>query len=276
MPALPQSSISSRSVRTCALGVTLGLAMLWAPAAALAQEGAREPRRVRIAIGPELTPSFPGADSLSLGPFFEGDIARGDKPFEFEAPDESFGIPVISVAGFEVGPSFALEGKREVGDIGPGFAQVNRSLELGGFIQFFPAESFRLRADIRQGVTGHEALVGSLSADWIMRDGDRWLVSAGPRVTLGSGKHQRTWFGVSPGQSLASGLPTFEADGGVQSVGAAAGFIRQLDRRWSVHGYARYDRLVGDAADSPIVRAYGSRDQFSGGLAMSYTFWWGR
>ena len=62
----------------------------------------------------------------------------------------------------------------------------------------------------------------------------------------------------------------------MQSVGAAAGFIRQLDRRWSVHGYARYDRLVGDAADSPIVRAYGSRDQFSGGLAMSYTFWWGR
>jgi outer membrane protein len=38
-------------------------------------------------------------------------------------------------------------------------------------------------------------------------------------------------------------------------------------------GYARYERLVGDADDSPIVRSkFGSRNQLSGGLGVTYTF----
>lgn len=249
---------------------SVALAAILLPATAIAQE--REPRRVRVALGPEVSPSFPGANSVSFGPFIELDIGKGDEPFEFEAPDESFGFPVISVAGLEVGPAFSLEGKRELGAIGPGLPEVKRSWELGGFIQFFPTESLRLRADIRQGVSGHEALVGSLSADLIARDGDKWLISAGPRVVIGSAKYQRAFFGVTPTDAVASGLPAFNPEGGVQSVGGTVGVIRQLNQRWSLHGYGRYDRLVGDAAASPIVRDHGSRNQFSGGLALSYTF----
>jgi outer membrane protein len=37
-------------------------------------------------------------------------------------------------------------------------------------------------------------------------------------------------------------------------------------------GFARYERLVGDAAKSPIVRELGSRNQLSGGAGLSYTF----
>jgi outer membrane protein len=246
------------------------LASVALPAAAGAQE--REPRRVRVALGPEVGPKFPGASGVSFGPFIEVDIAKGDEPFEFEAPDESFGFPLLSVAGLEVGPAFSLEGKRASGAVGPGLPEVERAWEFGGFVQYFPTESLRLRADIRHGVSGHKALVGQLSADWIMRDGDNWLVSVGPRVALGSDRYQRTYFGVSPQEAAASGLPSYAVSGGVQSVGGTVGFIRRLDKRWSLHSYARYDRLVGDAASSPIVRGYGSRDQFSGGLALGYTF----
>jgi outer membrane protein len=62
----------------------------------------------------------------------------------------------------------------------------------------------------------------------------------------------------------------------VQAVGVTAGYLRQLTPRWGIYSYAKYDRLVGDAADSPIVRQFGSRDQFSGGLALTYTFGGGR
>ena len=41
-------------------------------------------------------------------------------------------------------------------------------------------------------------------------------------------------------------------------------------------GYAKYDRLLNDAADSPVVRRFGSRDQLSGGAALTYTFFVGR
>ncbi len=37
-------------------------------------------------------------------------------------------------------------------------------------------------------------------------------------------------------------------------------------------GFARYERLLGDAARSPIVRELGSRNQLSGGIGLSYTF----
>src|SRR5690606_13383107 len=141
------------------------------PAPALAQE--REPRRVRIAIGPELTPSFPGASSVALGPFVEGDIARGDEPFAFEAPDESFGLPVLNLGGIEIGPALAFQRKRKADAAAPGLPEVDLTVELGGFVQYFPSRNVRLRADVRQGVNGHEALAGEASADWIARDGDR-------------------------------------------------------------------------------------------------------
>ena len=43
-------------------------------------------------------------------------------------------------------------------------------------------------------------------------------------------------------------------------------------RNWAFYTYAGYDRLVGDAADLPIVRTFGSRDQFSGGIGLFYSF----
>jgi len=255
---------------SCRAGLVLSLALLVFPAQALAQE--REPRRVRIAIGPELSPSFPGASGVSFGPFLEGDIARGDAPFEFEAPDESFGLPVLNLGGIEMGPAMGFQRKRKEDAAGPGLPEVDLTVELGGFVQAFITPNVRLRADIRHGVNGHEALVGEASADWVARDGDRWLISLGPRVAFGGARYHRTYFGVSPDDAEASGLPVFTVGSGVQSVGGTAGFIRQLDRRWSLHGYARYDRLLGDAAKSPIVREHGARNQFSGGLALSYTF----
>jgi len=69
-----------------------------------------------------------------------------------------------------------------------------------------------------------------------------------------------------------SGRPAYDPKGGVQSVGVTAGYMRQLTRNWGVAAFARYDRLVGDAADSPVTRAFGSRNQPAFGIALSYTF----
>ncbi|BAK65220.1 MltA-interacting MipA family protein [Sphingobium sp. SYK-6] len=250
-----------------------GLAFLL-PATAQAQQTSsdKEPLRIRVALGPQLVPAYPGADRVSLRPFMEVDLARGESPFPFEAPDESFGFPLARVGTFEIGPALNFEGRRRSSDTAPGIATVERTLEAGAFVQFYVVETLRLRADVRRGLGGHKAWVGGLSADWVLRDADNWLVSAGPRLTLGGKRLHRAYFGVSQAESAASGLPAFDPGGGAQAVGGTVGFIRQIDQRWSVHGYARYDRLIGDVADSPIVRDYGSRDQISGGLALSYTF----
>ncbi|MEO6255217.1 MAG: MipA/OmpV family protein, partial [Sphingomicrobium sp.] len=51
-----------------------------------------------------------------------------------------------------------------------------------------------------------------------------------------------------------------------------SGLSYQFSPRFGMFGFGRYERLVGDAAKSPIVRELGSRNQLSGGLGLSYTF----
>jgi MipA family protein len=244
-------------------------------ASAQAQDDTR-PRRTRIALGAQLVPNYPGADSVAVRPFPDFSRARGDDPFDFEAADESFGFPVWRADGLSVGPALGFEGRRTRADTGGALAPVGVSFEVGGFAQYQLAPALRLRAEARQGFGGHGGLVANLSADYILRDGDRWLFSLGPRVTLTSGKYQRAYFGVAPRDAAAAGIAAFRPDGGLQAVGAAAGLIKQITPRWGVMGYAKYDRLVDGAGRSPAVRGFGSRNQISGGVAATYTFGVGR
>lgn len=240
---------------------------------ALAQDG--EGRRWRVGAGPQLVPAYPGADRMQVRPLIIVDRVRGDGEFAFEAPDQGGGFTLLRDERFAIGPSFGFEGRRRERDAG-GVRGVGRTVELGGFVNFSPIPSFRIRGEARQGLGGHEGLVGIVSLDYLARDADRWLFSIGPRVTLSDKRYNRAFFSVTPESAARSGLPRFDSDGGIQAAGAAAGLLRQFGPRWGAYGYVKYDRLVGDPARSPVVRRYGDRNQFSGGVALTYTFATGR
>lgn len=253
------------------------LALLFLATPALAQQAepdppAREPLRTRIYLGPKLAPASPGARDLSFGPFIEVTRARGTDPFEFEAPDERFGFPVVTAGGVEFGPAIGIVGKRRAADIGVPLHDVGFSVEPGAFAQTYLARDIRARAELRKAVSGHRGWVGELSGDYIARNGDRWLASIGPRVTLADARYHRAYYGITPADSAASALPVTTPGGGVERIGIAAGYLRQLTPAIGIAAYARYDRLVGDAAASPYVRRHGSRHQPAFGLALSYTF----
>jgi outer membrane scaffolding protein for murein synthesis (MipA/OmpV family) len=229
-------------------------------------------RRTRIGIGAHAYPSFPGSDEFDIGPMLDLDRARGDEPFQFEGPDDSFGLTLVETGGVRFGPVFNFEGSRDADDVGALLPKVKFSLEPGGFVQFDLSDSLRLRGELRRGVTGHKGWIALAGADYVARDGDAWLFSIGPRVTWSSNRYQDAWFGIAPADAIASGLPAYDPGGGIHAVGAVASFETQFSPRWGIQTYAKYDRLVGDAADSPIVTVLGSRDQFSGGVALTYTF----
>lgn len=156
--------------------------------------------------------------------------------------------------------------------MGGDLPKVGFTLEAGIFAQYALSQRFRLRAEGRKGLGGHKGLIGTIGADAVLRRDDAQLFSIGPRLTIADSKYNSAYFSVTPEASAASGLPAFSANGGIQAVGAAAGYLQQLSRRWGYSSYLKYDRLVGDAADSPIVRGFGSKDQISGGVALTYTF----
>jgi outer membrane protein len=207
-----------------------------------------------------------------VAPLFDFDVARGDKPFNFEAPDDSFAIPLISSNGFAAGPAANVEGSRKEKDVGAPVGKVSTTFEAGGFAEYMAGENFRVRGELLKGLGGHKGLVGSVGADYVLRDADRYVFSVGPRLLFSNGRYQRAYFGVDPEVSAAVVLPVYRPDSGLHAVALASGLSYQFSPQIGTFGFARYERLVGDAARSPIVREFGSRNQMSAGLGLSYTF----
>ncbi len=94
-------------------------------------------------------------------------------------------------------------------------------------------------------------LIGGLSVDWADDD------------------YNQSFFGVSSTQSAASGLRQYTAESGLNSVNAEVGFIKPLGGNWGLTGMVQYSQLLGDAADSPIVK---SKNNYSAVLAVGYSF----
>jgi outer membrane protein len=228
--------------------------------------------RVRVGVGAQARPTFTGADTHRISPYGKIDIAHGTEAFRFKAPDDSFGIAVISRHGFSAGPALNLGRSRKDSDVGAPVGKIPATVEVGGFAQYEIGTSGRVRAELRKGLGGHNGIVGAVGVDKIWRDGDRYVFSIGPRILFSDAQYQRAYFGVTPAASTASGLPVYTPHGGIHAAALVSGLSYQFTPRFGLFGYARYARLVGDAAKSPIIRQFGSRNQVSGGIGLSYTF----
>lgn len=245
-------------------------AVLVASSPAYAQD--KEDLRVRVGLGAQLRPEFVGADDREIAPLWDLDIAKGESQFKFEAPDDGFGIELISEGGFSAGPAANIASKRSNKDVGAPVGKVSTTFELGGFAQYEMGETVRLRADLRKGLGGHKGLVGSIGADRIWRDGDKYVFSIGPRLLFSDGRYQRAYFGVDTEAAVATGLPVYRPGGGLHGAAITSGLSYQFDPSLGLFGFAQYERLMGDAGKSPIIREFGSRNQLSAGIGLSYTF----
>lgn len=248
----------------------VGLACLAFPAAASAQLIGTY--RVRAGIGAQALPKFPGSKSNEVSPYWTFAVAKDGHPFNFKAPGDSAEIALLGSDGFSAGPVAQLSRRRESSNVGAPVGSVPTTLELGGFAQFYPLKSLRLRAELRRGIGGHNGVVGFLGADQIWRDGDRYVFSIGPRLWFGNRRYERAYFGVTRLATLASGLPQYSPSGGFHAAGAVAGMQLSLGGDWGLFGYMQYQRLIGDARRSPIVTRLGSPNQFSAGIGLSHTF----
>ena len=79
-------------------------------------------------------------------------------------------------------------------------------------------------------------------------------------------------FGISDLQAARSGRQPYRAKSGLRDAGLTALGAYKLTENWMITGMVRYHRLLGDAADSPLVANDGSADQLMGGLGLAYEF----
>ena len=205
-----------------------------------------------------------GSKTYKVGPGGSLQFSRsGDLP-TFGAPDDSPGLQVIGDRSLSAGVVLGWRSGR--GDDGAlrGFDKIDWSVEPGLYATWWPVEGLRLRGEVRRGVNGDDGWMADLGADAV-HDDPRWLLSLGPRVHLGDSRFTETYFGVTAAEAARSpfGIDPFAADGTFTAVGGLASVEYRWTKRWSVLADADYRRLLGTAADSPIVARLGSRDQIS-------------
>ncbi|SFC89745.1 MipA/OmpV family protein [Tropicimonas isoalkanivorans] len=214
--------------------------------------------RYEIRAGAQVRPAYFGSDEYVYGPDFaiKFDYAKLRGFGEYGSLDGSARPSAIGLRG-----SLRFIGERDSSEFDEldGLDDIDPTLELGlGVI--YRERNFEAFGDVRYGVIGTQDFAGELGMDAIAYPSDRWELRLGPRVTYGDSGFADTYFGVSGNEAAASGLPAYDADGGLLGAGFEASARYRLNDLWGVEASVRADRLLNDAADSPITDM-GSEDQ---------------
>ena len=228
---------------------------------------------VTLGAGTEYGPTFEGSgdNDFSFVPNF--DIRRANEPAGLSAPDDSIDFSLIELGGVELGPAANIRGSRSHTDV-HGVHEIDWSVDVGAFGQYWLIDNrLRIRAEARQGVQSDDGFVADFAVDWFQPVGDKFLLSAGPRASCADATYLENSFGVSSAEALDNGsLSAFSPDAGFKSVGFVVGATYQINPKTSLLVYDKFDRLVGDAADSPIVTDIGSPNQNTIGIVLSRSF----
>jgi outer membrane protein len=235
-----------------------------------------DPNAWTVSIGVEagVLPSYEGSDRYIFRPMPLFDIRKAGTPPRFHSPRESFGFGILDTGGFRAGPVAKLRFPRKEGNDADlrGLGDVGWAVEVGGFAEYWLAPWLRAYGELRQGIGGHHGLVSDLLLDAVYRPTQQLTLSAGPRLTLQSDQAVSPYFDVTTAQSAASGLPVYDAKGGVTSWGVGGQVRYMWSPQWMTYTYVEYQRLVGDLANAPLVVQRGTRDQVQVGLGVTYSF----
>lgn len=199
-------------------------------------------------------------------------ISEGGGLVEARAADD-VRLRLLRAQGFEFGVLGGYRFGRDAGDSTKlaGFADIQGGLVLGAYAGYRMGSTF-LSASYHQQVTGDDTGgVVRLMAEQTMRLDARTKLVASIGTNIASQDYMRTYFGVTPAQ--AGLLPAYAPSAGFKDVFAGLTASFELDRRWTLYLTGRYTRLVGDAADSPVID---TPNQLFAGAGLSYKFDFGR
>lgn len=130
--------------------------------------------------------------------------------------------------------------------------------------------TLKFATDISDEDTGYTVYLGG---DYLAKFSEQLNIKFGVSTTYASSDYMGSYFDVNSSNRGSSTLPNYNAGGGeFKDVGARMITTYSFNSNWSVVGNINYKRLVGDAADSPLVDDVGSKNQYILGAMCVYTF----
>lgn len=196
-----------------------------------------------LGLGVAVVPTYPGAKETSAQPWLIWLKSR------FSAG------PLREKRGFLVSPSFNLIGPRETDDdiALTGLAEIDYAIELGARLSydFGPVNVY---GTARRGFGGHEGVVGEVGADYRTDLSDKLTLWSGLEFGYGDAEFGNTYFGVTPAEALSSGYQSYLPGGGFNSAAVKFQARYSLNDLTALFGEVEYGRIIGDAADAPIIQ----------------------
>lgn len=190
----------------------------------------------------------------------------------FSSRNDNISFALLDMQDFRVGVTGEFLMARG-GSQADGLKDVPWGGEIGGFMEFYPTDWFRLRTELRHGIRAHKGIVGEVAGDAFHDVTPAIRVSGGPRLNFASKKYFDTYYGINAEESAASGLSVYDPDGGgISSVGLGGAVTWKTTDKITTSLYAEYASLQGKAASSSLVKERGSRNQLTVGVSATYRF----
>ena len=162
--------------------------------------------------------------------------------------------------------------------------KVDTAIELGGYVGIgktgvITSQYDQLSATVsyRHDVANaHDSGIWQPSVNYITPLSTKMAVAVFASAERAGRGYATTYFSVSPAQTLASGLPTYNARAGWKnySLGGLATYslTGNLLKGFKIVAGGTYVRMLNGFADSPLVSVAGSRNQWLGAVGLAYTF----
>ena len=242
---------------------------------------------VQIGIGAAINSDYDGSNDYRIIP---GGVLRAQYR-GVAVQSEGLGLSADFIntgrnVDFDLGPAITVNLNRsgkirdDVVDLLP---ERDVAVEVGGIAGLTfkgltnPYDTLSARVKVTHDVAGaHGSTIFNPSVSFGTPLSITTYVGASLSAEIVGDKYADYYFSVSPADTLASGLRTFDADGGLKewSVGLLVGrsLSGDLRRGWGLFGIANYSRLLGDFKRSPLVADRGSANQWFAGGGVGYTF----
>ena len=181
-----------------------------------------------------------------------------------------------------VGARFNRTGKIH-DDFVDALPERDAAIEVGGFVGFTyhgltnPYDALSFRLDVVKDVAGaHKSTIFTPTIDFGTPLSRTTYVGLSLSAEWAGGKYADYYYSITPADSIASGLPVFDADGGFKNwrIGLLLNqsVSGDLTHGVSIFGTGAYSHLSGDFKDSPIVDLRGSSGQWLGAIGLAYTW----
>lgn len=208
-----------------------------------------------IGGGVGYAPTYEGSDEYHVLPIPVVSIDY-KKGLFFANVRNGIGSFPLQGKNYKVGASVAYaSGRKEDDDNknlhGMGDLDASATANLLAEYNFGPVQ---LSGKVKTGITGDFGTTVESNLGTRHSLTDKIILSGSVGLIWADEDHMNNRFGVSSSQSTASGYSQYDAGAGIKSAGFSVGATYLLTEKWNVNFTFKGDKLLGDAADSPIVK----------------------